>query len=64
MYKLKSSLILYLSLKNRFLPVIVVNDKEPFITTAERDLVASIVPPVGECLSIYNITEGHHVSVE
>lgn len=63
-YKLKSSLILYLSLKNKFLPVIIVDDNEPSITTAERDLVASIVPPVGEWLSIYNITEGHHVSVE
>lgn len=43
------------------LPVIIVEDDEAFITTAKGHLIAAIVPPVGERLTIHHITEDNHV---
>lgn len=42
-------------------PVIIVNDNEATVSTSESDLVASVVPPVGEGLTVHHVTEGHHV---
>lgn len=43
------------------LPVIIIEDDEAFITTAKSYLIAAIVPPVGERLTIHHITEDNHV---
>lgn len=43
------------------LPVVIVEDDEAFITTAKSHLIAAIVPPVGERLTIHHVTEDNHV---
>lgn len=43
------------------LPVIIIEDDEAFITTAKSHLIAAIVPPVGERLTIHHVTKDNHV---
>ena len=43
------------------LPVIIVKDNESFVSSAKSYLVAAIIPPVWERLTIDYISEGNHV---
>lgn len=45
-------------------PVIVVNYNEAPAATTKRNLIITVVPPVGERLSINHITEYHHIPVQ
>jgi len=42
-------------------PVVIVENDEAFITTAKSYLIAVVVPPVGERLTVHHITEDNHV---
>lgn len=57
--------MLYFSLRTQSsptdLPVIIIENNEAFIATAKSYLVAVIVPPVGERLTVHHITEDNHV---
>ena len=44
------------------LPVIIVKDNESFVSSAKSYLVAAIIPPVCERLTIDYVSEGNHVS--
>lgn len=43
------------------LPVVIIKDDEAFITTAKSHLIAAVVPPVGERLTVHHVAEDNHV---
>lgn len=45
-------------------PIVIIDDNKSLAATAEGNLIITVVPPVGEWLTIDYITEDHHISRE